>query len=915
MNIFKKIIRILALISVIFLIGAVAFGISWWLQLWEGYPRGADGVSHIFRANQIIQFWPHFIWFHSWSGGTPHFFWYPSLTYLVLAAVNVISHQPLDLLLSAWGLFSVALVALGVFLLVNELTGVFLLSFACSLICLVTPGSWAAVFSMGGYNRTITIAFLGLALWAAVRWLKRNSEGQPERLSYFLTVVFLGFSFLAHYNGGPQAFFVIFVLLLFALRDWPSRILQIIKVFIPAALLTSVLSFPMIILKSPSTSFTAGHVSYNFSDMFLSFNSLFYFLTAVNIRGNDVGLFRLSPLLLPLLLVLVLALVLVKKGVFRKGDFLMRLFWALGLVSILFLIYGTVKLPFIKFYGAGIFDPRMIIFFVPSFLAPMIGIATFKLFEKRILQEMVGFILIVLTIAWFFIQFPFVGIPKFTSVPQLKQLGLPVEPNPSEFNFRWGTGNYSNIASLFNYLYPNVPQTRDYFATGVVVPDYYIYLVLAGWRWGDNYQETNFLFDWWAVKDFVVMKNETWVEGDPLTKFKKDPEDYLLKGDNEVWSVFEYAQPSPIMAAVNTPSLLVIGSEKSKAYNLIFRSLSQSDLNSKYLIPIHGREYIDDYQIEELEKFPIIFISDYQYHHFDQAASLLEKYVRDGGGLLIESSKEMETETSKSKILPDPWPIEVVGKTDFGKQWFLTKKDDSEIVTEINLENFAPAVFDDGPWGIAFSEKIKNWAKTILTDKDKPVLVAGELGSGRVVWSGMNFPYHITTYKNSEESRLLGKIIAWLGNKNELTPETSLAYQEGPSSGKSLFFETSGYQVEFVHPEKRVITLKAATRGVLFKEAYFPGWKAYLNDKQISIYKAGPDFMYIPLSGSNSGDKITLKFTLPSIVVVGAGISLLTFIFLIYYLLGGKIKLPFPKMADQKPKLFFKKLTGWWEEE
>jgi hypothetical protein len=348
---------------------------------------------------------------------------------------------------------------------------------------------------------------------------------------------------------------------------------------------------------------------------------------------------------------------------------------------------------------------------------------------------------------------------------------------------------------------------------------------------------------------------------------------------------------------------------------LIFRSLSQSDLNSKYLIPIHGREYIDDYQIEELKKFSIIFITDYKYHHFDKAASLLEKYVKNGGGLLIESRKEIETELSKSKVLPDPWPIEVVDKTDFGKQWFLAKKDYSEILSDINLDNFAPAVFDDGPWGIAFSEKIKNWAKTILTDKDKPVLVAGELGNGRVVWSGMNFPYHITTYKNSEESRLLGKIIAWLEKKNELKPETALDYQKGLLPGKGLFFETSRYKVDFVHPEKRVVTLKSPTKGVLFKEAYYLGWKAYLNDKQVSIYKAGPDFMYIPLSGSNPGDKITLKFTLPSIVVVGAGISLLTFIFLLYYLLGGKIRLPFPKMADQRPKPLLKKLTGWWEAE
>lgn len=914
MKIIKKIATGFAFIIFFILITALTFAVSWWFQFWDGYPRGADSISHIFRANQILTFWPNFNWFHAWSGGSPHFFWYPVLTYLIVAGVKVVSGLSLEFILSFFGVFTVALSAFAVFLLIYAITKAYFLSFATSIIYIITPGSWASDFSMGTYSRGASVAFLGFSLVGCYLWLKSLDDGKNSKRLYFLTIILLFISFLSHYNGGPQAFIFVFTMILFSVKGFANKIKRILELFIPATLMTSIFTFPLILLKSPSTSFAAGHKVFNFSDMFLSLDALLYIVTKANIRGTAGELFRLSPLLIPFLVLILVCILLFRRVEIKNNDLIFRIFWAMMALSVLLLIYGTVYFPFLKHYGSGIFDPRMIVLFLPSLLAPMVGIALYILLRKRILLELAGVVVLALAILWFFIQFPYSGVPKVQEADKITQLPLPFLPGKYDFNFRFGTGNYSNIASPFNYHYPYVPQTRDYFAIGVVVPDYYTYLVLAGWRWDDNFEETNFLFDWWGVKEFAVMNSEEGVEIDPVAKFKKNPEKYELIGDNGAFSVFSFKDESPITSSTDAEAMLVLGSKTSKAYNIIFRILAQSNINSEYIIPVEGKEYIDDYALEELELFPAIFIFDYKYHDFEKSAKLLNEYVKNGGGLVIESSKEQEISLSKSSNLADPWPIDKVEKIDFGKNWFLSKTNNyQDILKNINLEKFSPAVFDNGPWGISYGSNTKDWAKIILEDNNKGVIVAGEYGKGRIVWSGMNLPYHIATYKNSEESKLTGKMIAWVLKKEDLILQRNPAYtySQEPKSN-SLYYETENEKVEFINPEKRRIELKEPRKGILFKEAFFPNWKASLNGKRVKIYKAGSGFMYVPILNSKKGDQIIFTFGKHPIQQLGELLTLVTVLALILYVRNWWVLKPFFQKIKTRIKGIQSIISNWW---
>ena len=145
------------------------------------------------------------------------------------------------------------------------------------------------------------------------------------------------------------------------------------------------------------------------------------------------------------------------------------------------------------------------------------------------------------------------------------------------------------------------------------------------------------------------------------------------------------------------------------------------------------------------------------------------------------------------------------------------------------------------------------------------MLVAGTLGRGRVVWSGMNLPYHASSTRNSQESLLLAQAIAWAA----------------PDGGAA-----APYRATFVNPQARSIRLEGPAKGVLFKENWVPNWRATVDGRQVEIYPAGPDFMYVPLGGFSHPAVVELTFTRTALEWIGDAISLLTLAGLMLYLVG-----------------------------
>jgi len=82
----------------------------------------------------------------------------------------------------------------------------------------------------------------------------------------------------------------------------------------------------------------------------------------------------------------------------------------------------------------------------------------------------------------------------------------------------------------------------------------------------------------------------------------------------------------------------------------------------------------------------------------------------------------------------------------------------------VNFTAFAPPRYGDYPWGVSYTSNLtlQPWAETLVWLNGYPIIVTGEYGEGRVVWCGLNLPYHAKSYRNREEAKLLLNLLNWL---------------------------------------------------------------------------------------------------------------------------------------------------------
>jgi hypothetical protein len=162
-----------------------------------------------------------------------------------------------------------------------------------------------------------------------------------------------------------------------------------------------------------------------------------------------------------------------------------------------------------------------------------------------------------------------------------------------------------------------------------------------------------------------------------------------------------------------------------------------------------------------------------------------------------------------------------------------------------------------------------------LSNQGHPLIVAGEYGQGRVVWSGMNFVAHLIAYDNEEEGRLLHNLLDWLS--------------EGIESA-----ELAPPLVVRDHPDRVDFSMDAvsgSTTWLYWREAYYPNWHAYLNDgngeREILIYRAGPGFMLMPIDTTAESVSVRLEWQSSIIERAAIAASLLGIILLMAIVIDG----------------------------
>jgi hypothetical protein len=790
-------VRLAALDGLGLTVAVIVFGVA--TGAFTGAVKGYDGWGHLTKVVLVLRDFPAVDWNYDWYSGSPFFLGgYPPLFYFAssaLAGLGADAMVAMNVLIA----LSYLAMTLSLYGLVRIVTGSRLAGVVAAGLLLATPAVWTPFVQAGLYTRVFGMGFTSLAVLLAVMYLRR-----PSPLPYVMCLVAVWGALNSHLVLGALAIFAVgLVMVLVPDGDGHARPWRV-ALLVPPLLLSAYYYLPLVFYTQAGSQLTAAYPA-------LGIDSLVWPAAPF-----------INPPLVPLLPITVLALIVWLR--FRSQQSLATttatLMLVCGLLSAGLLLYALAPLPRI----VGLRGSDML-FFLSWFLAALTGLAFGSIKVRAVAwqRNSAAAILVAATLVSILAVVPFVTqtMVRNSARPETALTGWqPIDPN--ETNFRIASPSDS-LSVWLNAVY-DVPQTRGYAATPQIRnPDWQFWLDSTAWNGDASEQQRTFLFDWYAVKWVYVPAPYMPSTAGVVSKLTGHPELYeqvpSTRGGTSL--TFSYLRPTPIAVATNAPVVLVIGQPEN--YQVVFRDLSYSDFDTSHAIPVQGGPYVDDYSAQDLAQFDEVLIYGGRAHDSVRAFDLLNGYVRSGGGLIVESSG---SPLARGSGLNEPVPIMGAASHDVKGDWQFTTES-SPITDGIDFSSFGPARYNGGPWTVSTATGVRSWAQTVVRSGADSVVVAGQLGQGRVVWSGLNLPFHIDSYRSAEESRFLTTAMAWASRSNNDVATISSAQRAGP--------------------QQMTISVDSTTRGVLFKESWFDRWHAYVNGREVDILPAGPGFMYISL--------------------------------------------------------------------
>ena len=822
----------------ILLLLAVTLYISYVAGMWNGYPIGSDAYAHLSKVKYMFNNWPDIDWIHTWANGMPLFLWYSIVPYLFLCVGKLIFGS-YELSMQIITILAMFLISYSAYAIVRYSTKSRISGLLSGLLLLTLPALWGRV-AMGEIPRFIATAFMPLAWLVTIKYIFTPN---PTKKQYFLTVILIALALAGHYIVTVLTVISILIISYFAV-GFSRKLWDLIKdLYLPSVVLAAFTLIPFFVSTGIQQVFGEG--LFGGSSFHTPLKLIDFFNSKINLTDRLAWIYGqygayLHWLLIPLAVVLLVAAVSRREKLDQawnewkivKGFFYVNLAFALYGLAMYFGFPGNL-------YNASL--PPTDTFYLLSLSMPIfIGLSFHYSFIHQKTRSIIFAVLLVaiayltnLIYPWHVSEIKTNTDYQWFDVENVTHNELPqmLAGDESNQNYRFAN-NDSHIAVWFNYDYPNIPQTRDYYSQALLNQNEKFWFENSVFAVDDNYTETRYLLDWMAVKWLSVQ-----FPNFNYDKFSSRPDIFKPVADNgspikeERIEAYEVLNPRPIIEATNAKTILVIGDESS--YNNLLLSLSQTNLTSDKIIPVKGNQFIDLYLLDDLQQYDAVLLYNFSYIEKERAFTLLDQYVYQGGNLLVESSSILSKPEGVIAFLPNP--VTKILPGEFGLEWQWQAGADQSILQDVNLSDFGPAIYSqDKPWGVLYSEEsdLRENAQAILKNHDKVVIASMNHGEGRVTWSGLNLFYHFNNYKNEGEKRLVENLIVDLTKLDE----GNVANQPG----------------KIISSQQREIEINSQDySGILIKENYFPNWSAYYikdgSKKALEIKKAGLNMMYIPL--------------------------------------------------------------------
>jgi hypothetical protein len=353
----------------------------------------------------------------------------------------------------------------------------------------------------------------------------------------------------------------------------------------------------------------------------------------------------------------------------------------------------------------------------------------------------------------------------------------------------------------------------------------------------------------------------------PLDKFERTEWQRVSKWDDNAFeglALWKFNQPAGLLRVTTKPLVLVIGQDNVDGYFRVFHLANLGVLPFDQGLLVKGGENVDDYTEDELVKFDAVILEGYAYKDKQKGWQVLDKYIKDGGSVLVNTGWQYSSADWQVEKTPDFFPLKTLEWTSL-KTENDYKYQNGLGLGDLDVSQLSPLIYDGTPWGVSSSEKsnLRDWAKVVLSAGDTPLVAGGKYGSGKVVWMGLDLPGHIGSYAdNQEEVKLYADLVSYLLENR---------------SGKEL---SAGFNRDY--PDRLEITLKDSSEqktAVYWSEAYYPDFKAKLVEdgktKNLKAYKAGPGMTLFILPGFTNGAKIIYQYETPILIVLSRIATLL----------------------------------------
>ncbi len=460
------------------------------------------------------------------------------------------------------------------------------------------------------------------------------------------------------------------------------------------------------------------------------------------------------------------------------------------------------------------------------------------------------------------------------------EIRLDITPGLGTWTKEWGVNNRSSIINAytgqlvlnksFQSYFRDVMFSKDLVKSSLAIDEAAKYYGTSAIINTGNDQTSKFQDQLW--------KNEKLKEGGTIWVPPFQTGIYDLKQNNKV---------------------LVIGTKNKQAYKQIFQLATLGVMPYEKALLFEGKEHIDSYSQNELDKYNLIVLHGYSYKNKNKAFSYLKQFLENGGNVFIDTGWQFVSKDwggEKGTEFPEWFPVKKIQWGSAGSSW-ANAVVDSESIGNISLADFNPLTWEDTSWGLSYAESKDVAGTPLITISGKVIAAYRQFGKGRIVWSGMNLPAHALGPENEEEIRFITRVFEDLIEKNINVNLSKYKIERSPDVLKVVFNGS-------IPPESTFY----------FKEAYHPYWKAAIikqgsgKKTMLPIESVGPRFMGVVLDELQPGDILVMTFETSKILLITSIVSFLTFIILIFLfidmlLTGGRIvrSLPLKNIKTEIP--------------